>query len=46
MSLVASLLFSIVRGGAPLKHLLAIWVGTVIKILLWRFSGIFTMQLL
>ena len=31
MSLVASILFSILLGGAPLSQLPAIWVGTLIK---------------
>jgi hypothetical protein len=31
MSLVASILFNVVLGGAPIYQLPAIWVGTVIK---------------
>jgi hypothetical protein len=31
MSLVASILFNIILGGAPIYQLPAIWVGTVIK---------------
>ncbi|MGN1329448.1 MAG: DUF2798 domain-containing protein [Eubacterium sp.] len=31
MSLVASILFNVILGGAPIYNLPAIWVGTVIK---------------
>jgi hypothetical protein len=31
MSLVASILFSVILGGAPIQQLPAIWVGTVLK---------------
>lgn len=41
MSLVASILFNIILGGAPLVQLPAIWVGTVLKnfpmAFLWNF---------
>ncbi|MGM9537173.1 MAG: hypothetical protein ACI3VN_02450 [Candidatus Onthomonas sp.] len=41
MSLVASILFNIILGGAPLLELPAIWVGTVLKnfpmAFLWNF---------
>ena len=41
MSLVASILFNIILGGAPLVQLPAIWVGTVLKnfpmAFLWSF---------
>jgi hypothetical protein len=31
MSLIAAILFNVIRGGAPVSQLPAIWVGTVIK---------------
>lgn len=41
MSLVASILFNVCLGGAPVSNLPAIWVGTVLKnfpmAFLWNF---------